>query len=233
MFKRNILIGGILSFFLMFSCVFAQSVENLPRIMLPSGTDDNEVRNVKAIYVGPGGVIYIGSARNNRVQVFSSNGQYLRSMPSVGRDDIEVPQDIDVSKDGSIIYVVDREREVVVVGAGALGSALINYPGFEERGFRIAGVFDNNPAKIGHRLRGYEVMPFDRLREALANQNVSVGIIAVPRTAAQDVADALIEAGVRGIVNFAPVTLKVPDDVVVRSVDLTLQLETVAFHLEC
>lgn len=95
--------------------------------MLPSGTDDNEVRNVKAIYVGPGGVIYIGSAQNNRVQVFSSNGQYLRSMPSVGREDIEVPQDIDISKDGKIIYVVDREREVVVkfdtegVKVGTLG----------------------------------------------------------------------------------------------------------------
>lgn len=127
---------------------------------------------------------------------------------------------------------LDHEREVVVVGAGALGSALINYPGFEERGFRIVGVFDNNPAKVGHRLRGYEVMAFDRLAEAIADLNVSIGIIAVPRVAAQDVADALIDAGVKGIVNFAPVTLKVPEDVVVRNVDLTLQLETLAFNLE-
>ncbi len=127
---------------------------------------------------------------------------------------------------------LDREREVIVIGAGALGSALINYPGFENRGFKIVGVFDNNPAKIGHRLRGYEVMPIDRLAEVISEHNVSIGIIAVPRQSAQDVADALIEAGVYGIVNFAPVTLKVPDDVVVRSVDLTLQLETLAFHLD-
>lgn len=126
---------------------------------------------------------------------------------------------------------LDDELEVVVVGAGALGSALINYPGFENRGFRIVAVFDNNPAKIGHRLRGYEIMPFDRLKENIAEHDVSLGIIAVPRVAAQDVADALIEAGVKGIVNFAPVNLRVPEGVVVRSVDLTLQLETLAYHL--
>ncbi|MGD9495663.1 MAG: redox-sensing transcriptional repressor Rex [Armatimonadota bacterium] len=127
---------------------------------------------------------------------------------------------------------LDRQREVVVVGAGALGSALINYPGFEDRGFRIVALFDNNPAKIGHRLRGYEVMPMERLAETIAQRRVSLGIIAVPRAAAQDVADALIEAGVKGILNFAPVTLKVPDGVVVRAVDLTLQLETLAYHIE-
>lgn len=126
---------------------------------------------------------------------------------------------------------LDEQIEVVVVGAGALGSALINYPGFEERGFNIVAILDNNPAKVGHRLRGYEVMAFDRLKEIAAEHSVSIGIIAVPRAAAQAVADALIEAGVHGIVNFAPVTLKVPGDVVVRSVDLTLQLETLPFHL--
>ena len=126
---------------------------------------------------------------------------------------------------------LDEEIEVVVVGAGALGSALINYPGFENRGFRIVAVFDNNPAKVGHRLRGYEIMAFDRLKATVADHAVSLAIIAVPRVAAQDVADALIDAGIKGIVNFAPVTLKVPDDVVVRSVDLTLQLETLAYHL--
>ncbi len=126
---------------------------------------------------------------------------------------------------------LDEELEVVVVGAGALGSALINYPGFDERGFNIVAVFDNNPAKVGHRLRGYEIMAFDRLKETIGEYNVSIGIIAVPRVSAQGVADALIDAGVHGIINFAPVTLKVPDNVVVRSVDLTLQLETLAFHL--
>jgi len=126
---------------------------------------------------------------------------------------------------------LDEELEVVVVGAGALGSALINYPGFENRGFRIVALFDNNPAKVGHRLRGYEIMPFDRLKATVEDHEVNIAIIAVPRVAAQDVADSLIEAGVKGLVNFAPVTLKVPDGVVVRSVDLTLQLEMLAYHL--
>ena len=126
---------------------------------------------------------------------------------------------------------LDEELEVVVVGAGALGSALINYPGFENRGFRIVAVFDNKPAKVGHRLRGYEIIAFDRLAEVLADHDVSLAIIAVPRVAAQEVVAALIEAGVKGILNFAPVNLKVPDDVVVRSVDLTLQLETLAYYL--
>lgn len=126
---------------------------------------------------------------------------------------------------------LDEVLQVVVVGAGALGSALINYPGFQERGFNIVAIFDNNPAKVGHRLRGYEVMAFDRLKEIISGNNVSIGIIAVPRVAAQNVADYLIDAGVHGIVNFAPVTLRVPEDVVVRNVDLTLQLETLAFYL--
>lgn len=134
---------------------------------------------------------------------------------------------------GSLKHMMglDEELQVIVVGAGALGSALINYPGFEERGFNIVAIFDNNPAKVGHRLRGYEVMAFDRIKEIISESSVSIGIIAVPRVSAQDVADALIDAGVNGIVNFAPVNLKVPDHVVVRSVDLTLQLETLAFYL--
>ncbi len=126
---------------------------------------------------------------------------------------------------------LDEELEVVVVGAGALGSALINYPGFENRGFRVVAVFDNNPAKVGHRLRGYEVMAFDRLGEIIADHDVSLAIISVPRVSAQEVAVALIEAGIKGILNFAPVNLKVPEGVVVRSVDLTLQLETLAYYL--
>jgi len=89
--------------------LFSMKVETLPRIKFPSGKGDNQASNVKAIYVGPNGEIYIGSARNNRVQVFSPNGQFLRSIPSAKKDDIEVPQDIDIGIDGSI-YVVDRER---------------------------------------------------------------------------------------------------------------------------
>ncbi len=109
MSKRNLILWGIFAVLFLVSNALAVKVESLPRIKLPGGTGDNQVSNVKAIYVGPGGEIYIGSARNNIVQVFSGNGQYLRSIPS-GDDDIDVPQDIDIGIDG-LVYVVDRDRD--------------------------------------------------------------------------------------------------------------------------
>ncbi len=127
---------------------------------------------------------------------------------------------------------LDRERRVVIVGAGALGSALITYPGFEARGFRVAAIFDDNPAKVGHRLRGHEVMAVERLGEVTADKSVCIGIIAVPREAAQEVADLLVAAGIRAIVNFAPVALRVPDDIRIRNVDLTQYMEAFAYYLD-
>ena len=127
---------------------------------------------------------------------------------------------------------LDRERRVVIVGAGALGSALITYPGFEARGFRVAAIFDDNPAKVGHRLRGHEVMAVERLSEVTAEESVCIGIIAVPRAAAQEVADLLVKAGIRAIVNFAPISLRVPDEIRIRNVDLTQYMEAFAYYLD-
>ena len=127
---------------------------------------------------------------------------------------------------------LDRPRKVAIVGAGALGSALITYPGFESRGFHIVAVFDNNPAKIGHRLRGRLILPVGELREQVAELGVEIAMLAVPRTAAQSVAEALVEAGIAAIVNFAPLSLRVPEEVAVRNVDLTQQLECLAYYLE-
>lgn len=127
---------------------------------------------------------------------------------------------------------LDRERRVVIIGAGMLGAALVTYPGFAARGFRVVAIFDNNPAKVGHRLRGYEVMPVDRLAETVHAEDAAIGIIAVPRAAAQEVADTLVAAGIKAIVNFAPVSLRVPPHVHVRNVDLTQQLEALAYYLD-
>ncbi len=127
---------------------------------------------------------------------------------------------------------LDRERRVVIVGAGALGSALITYPGFEARGFRVAAIFDDNPAKVGHRLRGHEVMPIERLSAVTSEESVCIGIIAVPREAAQEVADLLVAAGIRAIVNFAPIALRLPEQIRVSNVDLTQQMEAFAYYLD-
>lgn len=126
---------------------------------------------------------------------------------------------------------LDREHKVLIIGAGALGSALITYPGFEARGFRIVAMFDNNPAKIGHRLRGHLILSVDELPQAVDDLGAEIGIIAVPHVAAQSVADTLVEAGITAIVNFAPVSLRVPETVAVRKVDLTQQLECLAYYL--
>jgi redox-sensing transcriptional repressor len=124
-----------------------------------------------------------------------------------------------------------RKWAVVVVGAGNLGSALISYKGFRERGFNIVGVFDNDLMKIGKRLTGLEVMGNERIAEVVKANNVKIGIITVPVSFAQESANVLIKAGVKAILNFAPRVLSVPDDLEVRDIDLSTRLEILTFHL--
>lgn len=120
---------------------------------------------------------------------------------------------------------------VVVVGAGNLGSALVSYRGFKERGFNIVGVFDNDLAKIGKRLVNLEVMGTERLGQVISENDVRIGIITVPASAAQDAANMLINAGVRAILNFAPTVLNVPDKIEMRDMDLSTRLELLTFRL--
>ena len=120
---------------------------------------------------------------------------------------------------------------VVVVGAGNLGSALVSYRGFRERGFDITGVFDNDLTKIGKRLLNLEVMGTERLEQVINDNDVKIGILTVPASAAQDAANLLINAGVKAILNFAPTVLSVPEDVEVRDIDLSTRLEILTFHL--
>jgi redox-sensing transcriptional repressor len=129
------------------------------------------------------------------------------------------------------ILGVDREHRMVLVGAGNLGAALAGYPGFEPRGFRISGVFDSNPAKVGQRLYDHEILSMDRLAEVVASTGAEIGIVAVPAAAAQSVVDALVEAGIRSLLNLAPVRVSVPPGVMVRSVDMTSHLEILSFGL--
>lgn len=129
------------------------------------------------------------------------------------------------------ILGLDDERRIIVIGAGNLGSALVGYPGFEPRGFRIVGIFDSNPAKVGHRLQGQEVLPMERLAEVVTDEQAEMAIVAVPGPAAQSVVDQLREAGVCCILNLAPVQVAAPPNTIVRSVDMTSQLELLSFCL--
>lgn len=124
-----------------------------------------------------------------------------------------------------------RVTSAALVGVGKLGSAIHNYPGFPRFGLRIAALFDSDPRLIGEKLGDSEILAADRITEVLAESDITLGIITVPAQAAQQVANALVAAGVRGIWNFAPVTLKVPPGIVVRNEDLAVGLATVSWQV--
>jgi redox-sensing transcriptional repressor len=129
------------------------------------------------------------------------------------------------------ILGLDRTLQVVIVGAGNLGNALADYPGFGGGGLKVAALFDVDPDKVGHDTRGgVPIHHLDDL-ESVAAGKVDVGIVAVPAEAAQAVVDRLVEAGVRAVLNFAPVRPKVPEGFRCKSVDLTLELESLSFFL--
>lgn len=124
---------------------------------------------------------------------------------------------------------VDRVWRAVLVGAGNLARALLRYRGFRAQGFEIVGLFDADPAKVGSRVEGLAVEPADRLGVRVGELGAELGVVAVPVEAAQPVADALAAAGVKGVLNFAPVLLKLPPRVRLVTVDLTIQFEQLAF----
>jgi len=129
------------------------------------------------------------------------------------------------------ILKVDREWEVALVGAGHLGRALVHYGGFEGKGFRIGLVFDNNPQKIGQRLGELEIQDSADMARIIRERGVKIAIIAVPASAAQEVADTLVAAGVKAILNYAPVTLTVPPGVKVQHIDPVIHLQRMTYYL--
>jgi redox-sensing transcriptional repressor len=123
-----------------------------------------------------------------------------------------------------------QHRSVVLVGIGNLGHALAGYAGFATKGFHIAALFDADPALMGEVIAGLPVRPMNDLAPVCSAEHVSIGVIATPGAAAQDVCDRLVAAGVTSILNFAPVVLAVPAGVDVRKVDLSVELQILSFH---
>jgi redox-sensing transcriptional repressor len=131
----------------------------------------------------------------------------------------------------SRIMGLDMPRDVLLVGAGNLGAALSSYMGFSERGFRVVAIFDNDPGKTGTRLAGRPVHHMNELATVNAEVQAQVGVVAVPRAAAQEVVDKLVAAGVQAILNFAPTSILVRPGIAVRNVDLTSEMEVLSYYL--
>ncbi|MDF1543260.1 MAG: redox-sensing transcriptional repressor Rex [Anaerosomatales bacterium] len=124
-----------------------------------------------------------------------------------------------------------EHRRVAIVGYGRLGSALQGYQGFAERGMRVVAVLDADPAKIGIAVDALTVEDIESLEAVVARERVEIAVITVPAAAAQSVADRLVAAGIRAIMNFAPVALRVPEGVEVRQADVAGELQILSFHL--
>jgi redox-sensing transcriptional repressor len=145
--------------------------------------------------------------------------------PGVGYNVVELQTRI------AHILKIDQMQPIIVIGAGNLGSALIGYPGLQEHKFHIAAAFDNDPTKIGHSQGNLVIQDGTLLRQVNARISARIAIICVPASVAQGVAEAAIAAGVRVILNFAPILLKVPERIVVRNVSFLQELAVLSYHL--
>ena len=129
------------------------------------------------------------------------------------------------------ILQVDHEWPIALIGIGDLGRALAHYGGFVNRGFRIAALFDNDPAKIGQRVGDLEIMSADRLADIVREYGIRVAMIAAPAAQAQKIAETCIAAGIQAILNYAPITLSVPDGVRVQNLDPVAHLQRMTHYL--
>jgi redox-sensing transcriptional repressor len=165
----------------------------------------------------------------------------------VGISAAQIRKDIsqfgDFGKQGtgySIAYLLDKLREilkvdriwdVVLVGAGDMGHALANYQGFENRGFRIVMIFDSDREKVGEKIGDFTVEDAEKIAEKIKSAGIKIAMLTVPASAAQGVADKLVQAGVRAILNYAPISLNVPGNVKVQYIDPSTHLQRMTYYL--
>jgi redox-sensing transcriptional repressor len=125
---------------------------------------------------------------------------------------------------------VTQDLPVVIVGIGNLGHALADYTGFSSRGFRVVALLDNDPARLGEQVGSLRIRALEELERVVADERVAIAVLATPAAAAQAVCDRVVGAGVTSILNFAPTLLSVPSGVDVRKVDLSIELQILAYH---
>ena len=130
------------------------------------------------------------------------------------------------------ILKIDRVWDVVVIGAGDIGHAVINYGGFKDRGFQTVMIFDNDPKKIGTKIGNVTILDIAKMKEKIQENNIKIAMLAVPAENAQNVADQLVDAGIKAILNYAPVSLSVPPDVKAQHIDPSVHLQSMTYYLD-
>ncbi len=129
------------------------------------------------------------------------------------------------------ILNLEKDWQVALVGVGDLGRALAHYGGFAHRGFRITHLFDNNPQKIGQNVGDLKILPADQMAQIIQEKRIKIAMLATPADEAQSIADTLVEAGVKAILNYAPIVISVPKDVRVQYIDPGIHLQHMSYYL--
>lgn len=154
----------------------------------------------------------------------------LSSFGSFGKRGLGYPVH-ELSAQLRAILGLGREWRVIIIGAGKIGAALANYHGFTDRGFRVVGVYDNNPTKIGQKWGDEVVRDMVDLERDVKRDDALIAVLAIPADDAQAIVDRIIKAGIRAILNFAPAQLHVPADVSIKTVNMAMELEGLSFAL--
>jgi redox-sensing transcriptional repressor len=187
---------------------------------------------------------FLNELHRRNVQMVSSQdlGQKLDLNPAQIRKDLAYFGEFGKKGIGyDVAYLIEKIRQILkldqiipvaLVGAGNLGRALSNYNAYLKDNIKIVAVFDSSPEKIGMRINNLTVLPMTALRETIREHKVRIGIITVPAVEAQLVANQFVEAGVEAILNFAPVIIKVPNEVRVHHADFTTELQSLAYYLD-